>query len=221
MKKKILKIFGFSILAIGIIVCLYAVGTRLYSNHERDKLNRQYEEFVQEIENNTPGTGNPSDEEEINLEDYDFPDGVIAMIEIPKIEVNSPIKTGGDTSEALMDADKMQALLKGSIAHTGTLPGRDGNCCLYGHRSYTYGQDFNRLEEIGEGDDIYIKFINKKYHYVVDSTTVVVPEDTSVVENTPGEKNITLITCTPPRISTHRFIVRGHLVSEEPNIVNN
>lgn len=91
------------------------------------------------------------------------------------------------------------------------MPGDKGNFCVAGHRSYTYNQYFNRLGELGIGDEIIITTVAGKFKYDVYESKVVKPEEVSVLDNTKDEE-ITLVTCTPIRVATHRLIVKGRIV---------
>ena len=88
------------------------------------------------------------------------------------------------------------------------MPGQKGNFCVIGHRSYTYGEFFNRLDEIEENDEIIVEYNGKEFKYKVTEIKVVKPEEVSVL-NQSEEEEITLITCTPIRVGSHRLIIKG------------
>ena len=131
-------------------------------------------------------------------------DGFLGELSIPKISLAVPI---------LPDYDS-DSLLKG-IGHVkGTaLPGGLGNMGLAGHRD-TY---FRPLRNITAGMDIRVTDLNGTYHYSVDSTEVVTPEQVSVLDI--GQRpELTLITCYPFNYvgaAPKRFIVHAHLISVE------
>lgn len=85
-----------------------------------------------------------------------------------------------------------------------------GNFCIVGHRSYSYGAFFNRLDEMESGDAIYLEVAGETFCYLVEKIFVVEPEDTWVLNNS-DETMITLITCTPIRIGTKRLIIKAIL----------
>lgn len=129
------------------------------------------------------------------------PDEKVAMclLKISKINLEEAVKEGstkGVLSSAL-----------GHVENTA-LPGEDGNCCIAGHRNYVFGKYFNRLDEVTVGDVIELKTKDSLYIYEVVSTEVVEPEEVSVLDYAEG-KNLTLITCTPFMVGTHRLIVRA------------
>lgn len=127
---------------------------------------------------------------------------VIGIIQIKKIKVKSPIVEG--VSESNLNA---------GIGHIpGTaLPGEPGNCALAGHRSYTFGKFFNRLDKLVMGDEIIITTKKEDLVYEVNKIHVVTPDDTSVLKGSKDENFITLITCTPIYIASHRLIVEAVL----------
>lgn len=123
----------------------------------------------------------------------------LCLLSISKIKLEEAVKEGS-TRSVLSSA-------LGHIENTA-LPGEDGNCCIAGHRNYVFGKYFNRLNEITVGDVIELKTTDNLYTYEVVSTEVVEPEDVSVLDYAEG-KNLTLITCTPFMIGTHRLIVHA------------
>ena len=123
----------------------------------------------------------------------------ICLLRIPKIKLEEAVKEGstkGVLSSAL-----------GHVENTA-FPGEDGNCCIAGHRNYVFGKYFNRLDEITLGDIIELKTMDSLYMYEVVSTEVVEPEEVRVLNYAEG-KNLTLITCTPFMVGTHRLIVHA------------
>jgi sortase A len=126
---------------------------------------------------------------------------VLGIIYIPKIDLTAAI--GKDVS---------MSTLKYAVGHfEGTaLPGEKGNCCIAGHRSYTYSQFFNRLDEVVAGDEIRIKTTKGTFKYVVYDKFVVEPSQVEVLKPT-KDATLTLVTCTPIRVATHRLIVKARL----------
>ncbi|MBQ0042724.1 MAG: class D sortase [Lachnospiraceae bacterium] len=126
-------------------------------------------------------------------------DVAMCLLRIPKIDLEEAVKEGS-TSGVLSSA-------LGHIEDTA-LPGEDGNCCIAGHRNYVFGKYFNRLEEVTPGDIIELETLDDLYIYEVTSTEVVEPEEVRVLDYAEG-RNLTLITCTPFMIATHRLIVHA------------
>ncbi|MGK0469037.1 MAG: sortase A [Clostridium sp.] len=137
-----------------------------------------------------------------NKKSSDNKTGTIGIISIPKIDVNVALSEGIGTE-----------ILKYAVGHfTETpMPGEQGNSCFAGHRSYTYNQYFNRLDEVNIGDIIIVTTKGGEFEYEVYESKVVEPEEISVLDNTEGAE-ITLVTCTPIRVATHRLVVKGKMV---------
>lgn len=127
---------------------------------------------------------------------------VLGVIVIDKIKIKYPIVEGVQKEN-----------LRTAIGHIpGTAPlGQPGNCALAGHRNYTFGRYFNRLDELDSGDEITIKTKQKDYVYKVYEKLVVVPNDVSVIKGGEDDRILTLITCTPLYIGTHRLIIHARL----------
>lgn len=102
--------------------------------------------------------------------------------------------------------------LRFSVGHfPGTgLPGDKGNFALAGHRTFVAGQFFRRLDELVVGDRMEVDYGGKTFVYRVTESLVVKPQDTWVLDPS-SEATITLVTCTPPRSTSHRLIIRGIL----------
>ncbi len=87
-------------------------------------------------------------------------------------------------------------------------PGQKGNCVVSGHRPYP----FRYLDQLKQGDSIVIKAEGVTYTYVVYESFDVLPTETWVLNQIPGEDyTLTVITCTPYMVSSHRLIVRARL----------
>ena len=127
---------------------------------------------------------------------------LICLLRIPKISLEEAVREG-DSRDVLSSA--LCHLEKTSY------PGKQGNCCISGHRNYVFGKYFNRLNEISVGDVVELETIDSTYRYQVYETLVVEPDDVRVLDST-GQKTLTLITCTPLFVGTHRFIVKAVLV---------
>ena len=83
---------------------------------------------------------------------------------------------------------------------------------------------FTRLDEVKEGDFFYIEVMGETLGYKVDRISVILPDDTSKLKIVPGEDRVTLMTCTPYGVNTHRLLISGHRVAipmpaPEPNDV--
>lgn len=128
----------------------------------------------------------------------------IGILTIPKIGAELPV-TAGVTEEQLK-------ISEGWVMQTAPI-GSAGNAVVAGHRSYTWGRHFNRLDELAAGDEIlYTKKGGETMRFVVSETLIVEPDDPAVFAAPSVDMaQLTLYTCTPVRIATHRLVVRALL----------
>lgn len=131
--------------------------------------------------------------------------GIMGSLDIPKINVELPIYHG--TGE--------EALSNGAGHLQGTsLPvgGENTHCVLSGHRGLPSSKLLVRLDEMEEGDLFFIRVCDETLAYRVCSMEVVEPTDVSSLAIRPGEDLVSIVTCTPYGINTHRLIVTGNRV---------
>lgn len=134
--------------------------------------------------------------------------GVMGYIQIPKISVRLALYHG--TGE--------QALQHGIGHLAGTsLPvgGQGTHCVLSGHRGLPSALLFTDLDQLQNGDRFYLHVLNRTLAYEVDQVLVVEPDNVSALRLEQGEDYVTLVTCTPYGINTHRLLVRGRRVPLE------
>ena len=131
--------------------------------------------------------------------------GVMAYVDIPKISVYLPVQhgTGAETLEK-------------SVGHVvGTsLPvgGSSTHAVLSAHSGMASSKLFSDIDQLTEGDTFYIHVLGDTLAYKVDAIHTVLPTDTSLLQIEEGKDLVTLVTCTPFGINTHRLLVRGHRV---------
>ncbi len=132
---------------------------------------------------------------------------VLGLLRIPKIDLEEAVKEGTSSN-----------VISSALGHMEdtAMPGAVGNCAIAGHRNYVFGRFFNRLNEIETGDTIELETMEATYVYTVTDSFVVEPEDISVLEQDMDTQEITLITCTPLFVGSHRLIIRGVLTEAEP-----
>ena len=124
------------------------------------------------------------------------------ILMIDKIDLKLPILT--DATENNMK------ISVASIKGTGK-PGQIGNYSIAGHRSHTYGRNFNRLNEVKAGDLIKVDDGNEQFSYEVTEKLYVKPDEVWVLESNGIDKEITLVTCHPMINPTHRLIIKGKI----------
>lgn len=131
----------------------------------------------------------------------------IGRIQLPKIAVDMPVAEGATIYS-------LRAAI-GRYEPSAQL-GQPGQSILLGHRSYTYGRRFNRLDEMAIGDEIIIDDRNYRYTYTVDKIDIVLPKELGRIFASRVEgSRVLLVTCTPVRIADHRLLVGGTLTKTE------
>lgn len=126
--------------------------------------------------------------------------GVMGVIHIPKISLKLPIYHG--TSDEVLD--KGVGHLYGTSLPIG---GASTNSVLTGHRGRPYETLFTRLDELDRGDVIYIDTLGRTIGYRVTAIHVVDPDDVHLYKVRPGKDLVTLMTCTPYGVNTHRLVL--------------
>lgn len=135
--------------------------------------------------------------------------GAMAYVDIPQIGVYLPVQhgTGAETLEK-------------SVGHVvGTsLPVGGGNthAVLSAHSGMASSKLFSDIDQLEKGDVFYIHVLGEVLAYEVDAINTVLPTDTSLLQIEDGKDYVTLVTCTPFGVNTHRLLVRGHRVPYTP-----
>lgn len=136
---------------------------------------------------------------------------MIGHVEIPRIDQDLPIYAG--TSEDVLQ--KGVGHLEGTSLPVG---GNSTHSVLTAHTGLPEATLFTHLTELEIGDKFYIHNIEGVMAYQVDQIKVIEPSNFSDLEVVPGHDYVTLLTCTPIMINTHRLIVRGHRVPYVPAV---
>lgn len=129
-------------------------------------------------------------------------DGMMGYIEIPKIDVKLPILHG--TSEQVLS--HAVGHLEGTSLPVG---GESTHAVLTGHRGLPSSKLFTDINQLQVGDVFYIYILDDILAYKVDKISVIEPDDLSELQLVDGEDYVTLLTCTPYGINTHRLLIRG------------
>ncbi len=157
-----------------------------------------------------------SDEEVQNSDEYlkilnVDQDGTMGYISIPKIDVKIPIYHG--TSAKVLQ--KGVGHLEGSSFPIG---GESTHAILSAHRGLPSARLFTDLDQLVEGDMFYIYMLDQVLTYKVDQITVIDPSETEPLRLQDGQDYVTLVTCTPYAVNTHRLLVRGTRIVEEESV---
>lgn len=236
MKKNVVRIILIVGFCIGLIISLYPLISNIYSRRNQIQVINDYTEDIKEIDtkqiakelelanaynrklNQTIVLTDPFDPSAIDMADdayYDIlnytDDGVMAYINIPKIDVNLPIYHGTDSEH----------MLKGVGHLVGTsfpVGGVDTHAVLSAHSGLSTAELFTNLADLKKGDLFYIHVLDDVLAYEVDKINVVKPDETNDLKIVPGQDYVTLVTCTPYGINSHRLLVRGHRVEYDPDL---
>ena len=236
MKKNVVRIILIVGFCVGLIISLYPLISNIYSRRNQIQVINDYTEDIKEIDtkqiakelelanaynrklNQTIVLTDPFDPSAIDMADdayYDIlnytDDGVMAYINIPKIDVNLPIYHGTDSEQ----------MLKGVGHLVGTsfpVGGVDTHAVLSAHSGLSTAELFTNLADLKKGDLFYIHVLDDVLAYEVDKINVVKPDETNDLKIVPGQDYVTLVTCTPYGINSHRLLVRGHRVEYDPDL---
>ena len=128
--------------------------------------------------------------------------GIMGYITIPKISVELPIYHGTDEGVLQVAAGH----LEGSSLPVG---GAGTHAVISAHRGLPSAKLFTNLDELEVGDRFTITVLNRVLTYEVDQISIVLPTEIDQLLPTEGMDYVTLMTCTPYGINTHRLLVRG------------
>lgn len=210
-KRSLKKIIGIILIVVGLAVLLFVPATWLYGYMVQRELPAEFERETsdalalnQEVLTDLEGAAEMEKLRQLAIayiEQLEYQQ-TIAQLEIPKIGLNMIVVEGTDES----------ALRKGAGHIEGTsLPGMGGNFAVAGDR-VLWGGPFLNLDELGEGDEIFVRTPYGKFSYIVTTNFIIDPEDSSVLQPG-GEEIITLVTCDPPWGTSHRLIIQARLTS--------
>ena len=178
----------------GIAISDYDISVKQMNNEQLETLKNHAVEYNKKI----------ADEEFVSSEsDTMFSIGnALGYIEIPCIKVYLPIYPG--TSDNVLDH---------AVGHlsNSSLPvgGESAHCVLTGHSALPEAKLFTDLDKMRIGDVFYIYSLGEVLEYKVDQIKVVLPQDISDLKVVKNKDYVTLYTCTPYAVNTHRLLVRG------------
>lgn len=189
----------------------YTKTTKQMSSEETLEMFEQAEEYNHSLTNNVIIT-DPFDKEAYEKIGANYEktlnvdgNGLVGYIDIPKINVYLPIYHG--TTEDIL------AKGAGHLQNT-SLPvgGENTHSVISAHTAYPGETFFDYLTDMEEGDEFFVHVLDRVLKYEVDSIKVVLPEETDDLRVVKGEDYVTLLTCTPYSVNTHRLLVRGKRV---------
>ena len=135
--------------------------------------------------------------------------GVMCYVDIPKINVYLPVQHG-------TDADTLEKSVGHVVGTSLPVGGSSTHAVLSAHSGMASSKLFSDIDQLAEGDTFYIHVLGDTLAYKVDAINTVLPTDTSLLQIEDGKDQVTLVTCTPFGVNTHRLLVRGHRVPYVP-----
>lgn len=135
--------------------------------------------------------------------------GYMGRIIIPSIEVDLPIYHG--TSDTVLE--RGIGHLEGTSLPVGGISTRS---VLTGHRGLANAEMFSNLDEVAVGDTFSVAILGEVFTYRVRDIKVIAPEETESIRPEAGKDLMTLITCTPLGVNSHRILVTGERVIPSP-----
>lgn len=222
MKNKMFSILLILIFVAGLSLLLYPMISNTYNDWLHKNTIVQYSQQVQQMEqaafeeqiqkatdfnNRLNQRQNPYELPEDMQAEYDqlldlSNNGIMGYIEIPSIDVTLPIAHGAD-----------QNVLQRYIGHLewSSLPvgGENTHCVISGHRGLPSSELFTNIDHLELGDRFFIHILGQTLEYQVCHIAVVEPSDQKLLRVEEGRDLITLVTCTPYGINSHRLLVRG------------
>lgn len=221
-KKRILLHVLFLVLfLIGIGAAAYPAFGNWYTEQKRSVVLTEYEKALAKIEdadltdafkqaeiyNDALFTGEIDEKERPDYGELlcTTEDGIMGYVEIPAIQIRLPIYHGCTENELSKGAWHLPS---------SSLPvgGKSTHAVLAAHSGRADSKMFTDLDQVKEGDLVYLYVLNKTLTYEVDKITVTTPDDTDAIQIIDGEDLLTLLTCTPYGTNTHRLLVRGHRI---------
>ena len=227
MKKHLTTIIVVIIFICGLSLFLYPTLSNVYNEHLNNKLIGDYEAATGNISPEVyaeekeaarlynENRNNPELLEELGLT-YETVlntgnNGIMGYIEIPKISVSLVIYHTTDEDN-----------LQNGIGHMeeSSLPigGESTHCVLAGHTGLPSAKLLTNIDHLDIGDKFYIHVLDEVLEYQIDDIKVVEPHEVEHLSVVSGKDYVTLVTCTPYGVNSHRLLVRGLRVDENQPI---
>lgn len=213
------------VLAMGMI--LYPMASNWFSDQNRSKVITEYETVVEVMDNKDTQaaltlardynrelleqscsvagfsvSGAPTPDEAILTALDPTGGGMLATLEIPAIDVILPVYYG--TQSTTLTAGV--GVVEGSSLPVG---GEGSHAVLAGHSGLASSRLLSDLDQLTRGDMFFLRVLDETLAYEVDQISVVPPDDVSQIGIDPQGDYVTLLTCTPYGVNSHRLLVRG------------
>lgn len=206
---------------IGALLILLPIGCKVFEQKEQENLISTYSSELEQLDESAlteclkqAGWYNQklyetemSEKEEYMAQLNLAGNGIMGYLQIDKISLKLPIYHGTE-----------EEVLANGIGHLEytSLPvgGKNTHAVLTGHRGTPQAQLFTRLDELEIGDFFTISVCNQKLGYQVSDVRIVKPEEVEMLEIREDRDLVSLVTCTPYGLNTHRLVVVGERIQE-------
>lgn len=181
------------------------------SSEEAEKLFKEAREYNKTLSGDSYSFIIAEKNNEKNIKDelywntFDDMNGIIGVVDIPSIDVKMPVYHG--TAESTLQ--KGAGHLEGSALPTGDI---GIHTILTGHTGLPEAELFTDLDRIEVGNLFYLEVLNQIFTYEVKEIYVVLPSDHELLQAQEGRNLVTLVTCTPYGINSHRLLVMGEKI---------
>lgn len=236
MKNRLMNIFLVILMIAGVGILSYPMISNMMHDRKKDEIITEYNEEMANMPDaelqqareaaeqynlsltDTVVISDPFDPDLAKTLDKDYmatlnleKNGVMAYVEVPRLDIYEPVYHG--------TSDKVLAKGVGHLIGTSLPIGGVGtHAVLSGHTGLPDAEIFTKLESMKEGDIFLIRVLNETLAYRVDQIKVVEPSDTSDLRIDPEQDYVTLVTCTPYGINSHRLLVRGVRTEYTPEL---
>lgn len=129
-------------------------------------------------------------------------DHPMAIIHVPSVGIHLPVRHG--TSDAILE--KSAGHLHGSGLPVG---GTSTHSVITAHLGRIESKLFSDLHEVKVNDTFYVEVLGREFHYRVEEIVKIEPDSGDKLRQVPGQDYVTLVTCTPIGVNSHRLLVRG------------
>lgn len=181
------KLLGLLFLIIGLGMIAFAFYARWDTKQANEKAIQDFEKQLTEIQTKKPSKKEIPKKEKSKEEEDEIilTNDSIGILSIPKIDLKVIIKEGTDLRT-----------LRYAVGHFSETPypWEKGNFAIAGHRQYTYGEFFNRVDEIEIGDTVSVQTFHGTFEYSITNIQVIEPTQVEVIQNR-DEDCMTIITC--------------------------
>ena len=149
------------------------------------------------------------EQETLDLSEYGIDDGMIGILDIPKMDVTLPLYLGA-TQEKMAKG----AVMLGQTSFP--VQGTDSNCVIAAHRGWKGIPMFREIERLEIGDELTIQNCQETLTYRVSEIEIILPDESDKIMIQPGRNMVTLMTCHPYTQNSRRYVVYCDEVGTQP-----